>query len=157
MVGTALTGRERDTLALTMWRVERRLGIALALLLLGILGIVVSVTANPVIQYAFGTDVAFVASMEGAACGSHLEWSTDSDRIAPGTRVTFVNDSTYWQIPVVIERQQNDGAFTAVAESPVLRGGESWNHTFWRGGTYRIMSADDTQRLAGLDTVISVE
>jgi hypothetical protein len=157
MVGTALRRTERDTLTRALIRVERRLGMALALLLLGIAGILVSVGANPVMQYLTGPEMQIAAGMEGEACGSHLEWSMESRQIEAGSRVIILNDSVYWQIPVIIERQQSDGNWEKVAESPKLRGGESWNHTFWRGGEYRIVSADETQRLAGLETVISVE
>ncbi len=157
MIGTALQRNERDALALVMVRVERRLGMVLALLLLGILGILFSAFASPVIQYVTGPEVRISAGLEGEACGSHLEWTLDSRQIDAGSKVTILNDSTYWQIPVVVERQASDGSWKTVAESPVLRGGESWTHTFWKGGAYRIASADETQRLAGLDTLISVE
>jgi hypothetical protein len=157
MTSTTLGRNQQDTLSLVIVRLERRLGMALALLLLGIAGILVSVGANPVMQYLTGPEIRIAAGMEGEACGSHLEWSMESRRIESGSRVTIVNDSVYWQIPVVIERKQSDGSWERVAESPKLRGGESWNHTFWRGGEYRIVSADETQRLAGLETVISVE
>jgi hypothetical protein len=157
MMGTALRRNERDTLSLVMIQVERRLGMALALLLLGIAGILVSVGANPVLQYLTGPEIRIAAAMEGEACGSHLEWAMESRVIEAGSKVTIANDSVYWQIPVIVERQQSDGSWDTVAESPRLRGGEEWTHTFWRGGTYRIVSADQTQRLAGLETVISVE
>jgi hypothetical protein len=157
MTGTALGRTERDTLSLVIVRVERRLGMALALLLLGIAGIVVSFGAGPVVQYLTGPEIRIAAGMEGEACGSHLEWLMDSREIEAGSKVTIANDSTYWQIPVLIEREQSDGSWDRVAESPKLLGSESWTHTFWRGGTYRIVSGDETQRLAGLDTVISVE
>lgn len=157
MVGTAFRQRDRDTLTLVIERVERRLGLALALLVLGALGIVGSVLAAPVVQYLSGPPMLVSAAMEGEACGSHLNWSLESREIAAGTQVEILNDSVYWQIPVMIDRQQADGSWDTVAESPVLRGGESWTHTFWRGGTYRIVSADETQRLAGLETVVSVE
>jgi hypothetical protein len=157
MFGITKRGNDRDTLSLVVIRVERRLGFVLALLMLGIAGILASIGAGPIIQYASGEEVLVSAGMEGQACGSHLEWQMESREIAAGSRVTVLNDSVYWQIPVVIERQNSDGNWEPVAESPTLRGGESWNHTFWRGGAYRIISADETQRLAGLETAISVE
>lgn len=157
MLGATMRRNEGDTLSLVMVRVERRLGLMLALLMLGIAGVLASIGAGPVMQYLAGDEVRISAGMQGEACGSHLEWDMESRTIAAGSKVTIANDSTYWQIPVVIEREQSDGTFTVVAESPTLRGGESWSHTFWRGGTYRISSADETQRLAGLDSAISVE
>lgn len=157
MTGTTLARGERDMLSLMMVRVERRLGVTLALLLLGITGILVSVGASPVVQYLTGPELLISADMQGEACGSHLEWLVDSREVAAGTKVKIANDSTYWQIPVIIEREQSDGSWDRVAESPKLRGGENWTHTFWRGGTYRVVSADETQRLAGLETIISVE
>lgn len=157
MTGTVLGRAEGDTLSLAIGRVQRRLWVAMALLLLGIMGVMASIGASPVIQYLTGPEVQIAAGMEGAGCGSHLEWLMDSPRIEQGSKVTVLNDSTYWQIPVVIERRQGDDTWSPVAESPVLSGGESWSHTFWRGGEYRISSADESQRLAGLDTIISVE
>ncbi len=157
MLGATMRRNERDTLSLVMIKVERRLGLMLALLMLGIAGVLASIAAGPVVQYVAGDEVRISAGMQGEACGSHLEWEMESKSIAAGSKVTIANDSTYWQIPVVIERQESDGSFRVVDESPALRGGESYSHTFWRGGTYRISSADETQLLAGLETVISVE
>jgi plastocyanin len=157
MVGSAIRRTDREALSMVMIKVERRLGMALALLLLGITGILLSYGAGPVFQYATGQEMRISAGMEGAACGSHLEWTMESRQIAAGTTVTILNDSVYWQIPVIIEREQSDGSWKHVAESPVLRGGDSWSHTFWRGGAYRIVSADETQRLAGLEAVVSVK
>jgi hypothetical protein len=156
MASVGILRGDADTLALATSRVERRLGIALALLLLGIAGIVTSVLAGPIIQYAAGPEIRIAAGMEGDACGSHLSWAIESRELAPGSRVEIVNDSVYWRIPVVIERERSDGSLEIVAESPVLDGGQSWTHTFWRSGSYRIASADETQRRAGLDLSISV-
>ena len=157
MRGATMRRNEGDTLSLLMIRVERRLGLVLAILMLGIAGVIASIGAGPVIQYVAGDEVRISAGMQGEACGSHLEWEIASRTIPAGSKVTIENDSTYWQIPVVIEREESDGTFRAIDESPTLRGGESWSHTFWRSGTYRISSADETQRLAGLESVISVE
>jgi plastocyanin len=157
MIGVAIGRRKQDTLALTVLRVERRLGVVLALLLLGITGILVSVGVNPVMQYLTGPEIRVAAGVQGEACGSHLEWEMDSRQINAGSKVTIANDSTYWQIPVQIDRQQSDGSWNTVAESPKLLGGDEWTHTFWRSGTYRIVSTDETQRLAGLETIVSVE
>lgn len=157
MFGTGIRHHDRDTLSLVMIRVEHRLRLVLALLMLGIVGILASVGAGPIIQYTSGSEFTISAGMQGEACGSHLEWEMDGRKIPAGTRATILNDSVYWQIPVVIERQQGDESWDVIAESPVLRGGESWNYTFWRSGTYRVVSVDETQRLAGLETTISVE
>ncbi len=157
MVGAVVRREERETLAIVISRVERRLGLMLALLVLGIVGILGGVVGQPVVQYLTGSELEISAGMEGAACGSHLEWQMESREVQAGSRITVINDSTYWQIPVVIERAQSDGSFKTIAESPVLRGGERWTQTLWRGGTYRIVSADQTQRAAGLETTISVE
>jgi hypothetical protein len=157
MIGVAIRRRDQESLALAVLRVERRLGVALALLLLGIAGILISVGVNPAMQYLIGPEIRVSAGMQGEACGSHLEWEMESRQIDAGSKMTIANDSTYWQIPVLIDRQQSDGSWKTVAESPKLLGGEEWTHTFWRSGTYRIVSADETQRLAGLETLISVE
>jgi hypothetical protein len=157
MLGTGIRTSDRDTLSIVMIRVEHRLRLVLALLMLGIAGILASVGAGPIIQYTSGPEFTISAGMQGEACGSHLEWEMDGRVIPAGTRATILNDSIYWQIPVVIERQQIDETWDVVAESPVLRGGESWNYTFWRSGTYRVVSVDETQRLAGLEATVSVE
>ncbi len=157
MFGTGIRQNDRDTLSIVMIRVEHRLRFVLALLMLGIAGILVSFGAGPIIQYASGSEFTISAGMQGEACGSHLEWEMESRTISAGTRATILNESVYWQIPVIIERQQRDGTWDVVGESPVLRGGERWNYTFWRSGTYRVVSVDETQRLAGLEASISVE
>jgi hypothetical protein len=146
-----------DTLSIVMIRVEHRLRVVMALLVLGIAGILAGTVSGPAIQYVTGPEFTIAAAVEGEACGSHLSWEMDSRTIPAGTQATILNDSVYWQIPVIIERQQSDGDWNVVAESPVLRGGESWDHTFWRSGTYRVVSGDETQRLAGLERTISVE
>lgn len=137
-------------------RVERRLGAALALLLLGIFGILGATVAQPVVHYLTGSPMQVAAALDGAGCGAHLSWESESQEIASGSRVTFVNATTYWTIPVVIERKTSDGTYEVVARSDGLRDGESWKHTFWRKGDYRIISADETQRDAGLETVLTV-
>lgn len=157
MLGARIRQSDGDTLSLVMIRVERRLGLVLVLLAVAIVGVLASVVAGTVVQYIAGDEIRMSAAAQGEACGSHLEWEMESRMVPAGSTVTIANDSTYWQIPVVIEREQSDGTFRAVNESPTLRGGESWRHTFWRKGTYRISSADETQRIAGLETVISVE
>lgn len=157
MLGTGIRHHDRDTLSLVLIKVEHRLRLVLALLMLGIAGILASVGAGPIIQYTSGPEFTISAGMQGEACGSHLEWEMDGREIPAGTRATILNDSVYWQIPVAIERQQSDESWKVAAESPVLRGGDSWSYTFWRSGTYRVVSVDETQRLAGLETTISVE
>jgi hypothetical protein len=146
-----------EGLAAVLSRVERRLGVALAVLLMATLGMLGAYFGQPVVQYLGGNELRVTAQAEGAGCGSHLEWSFEQAEISPGTRVTVVNDTVYWRIPVVVERLQSDGQWSAVAESPGLLNGESWTQTLWRTGDYRIISADATQRLAGLETVISVK
>lgn len=148
---------ELDGLSLALTRVERRLGWAMAVLLLGILGLLGGFFGQPVVQYFGGNELRVAAGVEGAGCGSHMEWVAETREISAGSRVEFANDTVYWQIQVQVERKQSDGSYQLVAESPGLRGGESWTHTFWRSGEYRIVSADQTQRLAGLETVISVQ
>jgi hypothetical protein len=142
----------------TIWRcIERRLAIALALLLLSIFGILGLTVGQPAVQYMFGSGMQMSAIVEGAGCGAHLDWDVPSRTIDAGTRVTIENDTVYWRIPVAIERQVSGDQYVVVAESPQLSGGETWDYTFWRGGEYRISSADETQRIAGLETVISVK
>jgi hypothetical protein len=148
---------EMDGLSSVLKCVERRLGIALALLLLGIIVILGLTVSQPVTQYLFGPQMQISAAIEGEGCGSHLEWEMESREIAAGSRISVTNDAVYWMIPVVIERMESDGSFRVVAESPSLRSGESWSYTFWKRGDYQISSADATQRLAGLETTISVK
>lgn len=153
---TMMRPLEMEPFAGILRRVERRLGAALALLLLGILGILSATVAQPVVHYLTGSPMQVAAVLDGAGCGAHLSWESESREIAPGSRVTFVNDTTYWELPVVVERKASDGSYEVVARSEGLRDGESWKHTFWRRGDYRIISADETQRNAGLDLVLTV-
>jgi hypothetical protein len=148
---------EMDTLADALRRVERRLAIALALLMLGIVGILGFTLSQPAVQYVLGSTTPIAAVVDGAGCGAHLEWDMGRGEIEAGSRVEISNDTVYWRIPVVIEREDSDGTFRKVAESPPLQDGESWKYTFWRGGEYRIISADETQRLAGLETAVTVK
>jgi plastocyanin len=148
---------ERDGMSSVLARVERRLGFALAILLLSIVGIAGAHYGQPLYQYVGGSTMVVSAQMEGAGCGSHLEWESPRKEIDAGSRVEFQNNTVYWQIPVVIERMHSDGTYSVIAESPNLRGGESWIHTFWRTGEYRIVSTDENQMRAGLEMVISVK
>ena len=148
---------ELDALT-ALWRcIERRLAIALALLMLSIIGILGLTVGQPAVQYLFGSEMHVPAVVEGAGCGAHLEWDMETRSIDAGTTVTFANDTVYWRIPVVVERHIGGEQYERIAESPALQGGEEWSYTFWRGGEYRITSADETQQLAGLDRRISVE
>lgn len=148
---------EMETLGQVVRAVERKLRVALLVLALGIAATLVISFGQPVFQYLAGEEIHYSAAAEGAGCGSHLEWRSDAAAIEPGSRVRFTNDAEYWQLPVVIDRRESDGTWTRVAESPKLRSGESWSHTFWNGGVYRVTSSDAVLRYAGLDAEIVVE
>jgi hypothetical protein len=148
--------RGLDGLAGVVSQVERRLWLALAVLLISIIGILGFTLVQPAVQYAFGPEHRFSAVLAGDGCGAHLDWEATETIVPRGSRVAFANQSVFWQIPVIIERKAGDGTFEAVAESHAVKPGEAWNYTFWRSGHYRVVSADDTQRAAGLETLISV-
>ncbi|MFW6075313.1 MAG: cupredoxin domain-containing protein [Chloroflexota bacterium] len=148
---------EMETFSQVVRAVERKLGVALLVLALGIAGILALSFGQPAFQYLAGGESHFSAAAEGAGCGSHLEWRSDTATLESGSRVRFTNDAGYWQVPVAIDRQETDGSWTRVAESSKLREGESWSHTFWQDGVYRLTSSEDVLRYAGLDTEIVVE
>jgi hypothetical protein len=141
---------------LTITRVERRLLIVLCLLAVAIALMLGPVVGQPAWQYLTGSDVTVAAVMEGAGCGSHLEWAMGSEPIQRGTTVRFENQTVYWQIPIVIEKQNSDGTIEVVATSPPIKDGESWSYTFWRAGDYRVVSGQEVQQLAGLDKIMKV-
>lgn len=148
---------EMEALGQAVHAVERKLGVTLLVLALGIAAILAISFGQPVFQYLAGGEIHYTAAAEGAGCGAHLEWRSDASAIEPGSRVRFTNDAGYWQIPVAIDRRDSDGTWTRMEESPKLRSGESWTYTFWRGGEYRITSSEDVLRYAGLDDEIMVE
>ena len=156
-IATAKTATfDMSALAPVMQRVERRLGIALFALVASIIAILAGTVGQPAAQYLWGEPSHVSAGIQGAACGSHLVWTVEDQRVAGGTKIEFENASEYWQIPVQITKLEPDGTEKIVAESPVLKPGETWTQTFWWRGEYRIISADEYQRAAGLDAMIVV-
>lgn len=157
MLRSAPRTTEIEALGQVVRAVERKLGLALALLAVGIVAILALSFGQPAYQYMMGPEVPLSAAAEGAGCGAHLEWSGVDGPVSQGSRVRFTNETEYWLIPVAIDRRGSDGNWSRIAESPKLRAGESWTHTFWRDGEYRVTSSDDVLRYAGLEREIAVE
>jgi hypothetical protein len=132
-------------------RVERRLIAASAILIAAAVLMLGPTIGHPVAAYLGGAETTVVAVMDGAGCGSHLEWTAPAGVVRRGTTVHFENQTVYWQIPIVIERLDADGTSDVVATAPPIKDGERWSHTFWRSGDYRVVSAQEVQQLAGLD------
>lgn len=100
-------------------------------------------------RFAAAEPVTVEIQYVGIACGSHLRWQTPRAGIPAGTRIRFVNTTSYWNIPIEITTANRADA-PVVATSPVLSPGGEWEYVFWHRGEYFLRSAETMQQQAGL-------